>query len=400
MSSSAFLVRVLPAVILAGLTLGFVLAWVGGDDEDAATTGSELIFACNQTATDTEQAEACYGESFLKIISEAPGVEQGLAEVTRLAARLPYPSPLDRCHTFFHSYDIGERWAASHDIKLADLPSVLPRGRDSGCFRGFAHGVLLGVAPQLDASRPRRSAAEACGYLRDPFDHYTCLHGFGHVLSRTFEGAIREASASCARLAEADAAPCGEGVFHDHSVLLAARGGVSAAGPEYRRRLCLSQPRPVVVACWRYMVRALIPGRPGVGTVRRLCAELDSLSRRGCVLGVSTDAALLSHEETAPLGFCRRLQPSDQLACASAMRVPNFDPKDSVLHVQAMKACTALASSQRQPCIALMAQRLAILTDGKGSMASCSRLPDSSRHSCVTGVIRARGAPVSNFWEG
>jgi hypothetical protein len=56
-------------------------------------------------------------------------------------------------------------------VTLATLMEYLPRSNDPGCTAGFAHGLVTGVAPDIDSRRPHEAAA-VCGQVGTRYQRY------------------------------------------------------------------------------------------------------------------------------------------------------------------------------------------------------------------------------------
>jgi hypothetical protein len=99
-------------------------------------------------------------------------------------------------------HTVGRTYAADEGVTLATLMDHLPRGNDPGCRAGFAHGLVTGAAPDIDASRPRH-ALGVCGDAGTRFQRYSCVHGFGHAFMRIHGDRLELALPLCARWARA-----------------------------------------------------------------------------------------------------------------------------------------------------------------------------------------------------
>jgi hypothetical protein len=56
-------------------------------------------------------------------------------------------------------HTVGREFAADHDVTLETLMTYLPQTNEPGCSAGFAHGLVTGVAPEIDLGDPESSAA-------------------------------------------------------------------------------------------------------------------------------------------------------------------------------------------------------------------------------------------------
>ena len=76
----------------------------------------------------------------------------------------------------------------------------LPRSNDPGCSAGFGHGLVTGIAPQIQQLGPQRAAAEACGKADTRYEAYSCIHGFGHAFMRINSELLPRALDMCEQL--------------------------------------------------------------------------------------------------------------------------------------------------------------------------------------------------------
>ena len=91
----------------------------------------------------------------------------------------------------------------------------LPADNDPGCPAGFAHGLVTGVAPDIDPSEPRE-AASACDGAGTRFQRYSCVHGFGHAFMRLYQDQLEPALKLCTALGAQSAPDCAQGAYHDY----------------------------------------------------------------------------------------------------------------------------------------------------------------------------------------
>src|SRR5262245_28644778 len=120
---------------------------------------------------------------------------------------------LSSCHGIMHT--VGRTYAREQGVTLATLMDYLPRSNDPGCSAGFAHGLVTGVAPLLDPSRPR-AAASVCAGAGTRYRRYSCIHGFGHAFMRIYGDRLRPALALCRALGPRSAPDCAQGAYHDY----------------------------------------------------------------------------------------------------------------------------------------------------------------------------------------
>ena len=156
---------------------------------------------------------------------------------------------LSNCHVVMHT--VGRTYARDADVSLASLMDYLPQSNDPGCSAGFAHGLVTGVAPDIDPAKPGE-AAMACEDAGTRFQRYSCVHGIGHAFMRLYADQLEPALQLCVALG-ADVAPdCAQGAYHDY--WFAVKGADDATLREQPitdpRQLCGAQPEGFVRPCW------------------------------------------------------------------------------------------------------------------------------------------------------
>ena len=72
------------------------------------------------------------------------------------------------------------------DVTLATLMDYLPADNDPGCTAGFAHGLVTGVAPDIDPSAAARGGGGVRARRETRYQRYSCIHGFGHAFMRIY----------------------------------------------------------------------------------------------------------------------------------------------------------------------------------------------------------------------
>ena len=78
----------------------------------------------------------------------------------------------------------------------------LPQANDPGCSAGFAHGLVTGVAPQIDPVAAARGGG-VCADAGTRFQRYSCVHGFGHAFMRLYDDQLEPALELCDALGRA-----------------------------------------------------------------------------------------------------------------------------------------------------------------------------------------------------
>lgn len=141
-------------------------------------------------------------------------------------------------------HTVAREYVARHHVTLAKLMDYLPRSNDPACAAGFAHGLVTGVAPQIERAGGA-SAAAVCGKSSSRMQCYSCIHGFGHAFMRLNKDKL----VMCRALGSSAAQDCDQGAYHDY--WFAAKGlddapSQPALSP---RELCAAQPREFVRPC-------------------------------------------------------------------------------------------------------------------------------------------------------
>jgi hypothetical protein len=390
---------ILGLLVLAALAASGV-ACSGGDGEPEAsppstsagtTAEGEGLEACGETADD-DAARGCYAQE-LAALFEGEDDPSGPLEEAALAA---YSDPTGRllgdCHGLMHT--VGREFAVEHDVTLASLMTYLPQSNEPGCTAGFAHGLVTGVAPQIDLSRPAEAAA-VCDETETRYQRYSCVHGFGHAFMRLVREDLDEALRLCEALGEANAADCSQGSFHDY--WFAVIGADDTDPPEEvsddPAELCASQAPQFVRPCW---YRAFIDDRPdepvdGVEDIEALCAGLEGLQRQGCITAASVVGP---PDPSAQLAICTELEGEDAVSCIRGTKVQNLlglaAPEDLVALI---RQCDGFPAETKRACYRWLGKALAVLTDGAFEQFGCRSLPDApARRACLQGVRSMNGA--------
>jgi hypothetical protein len=383
------------AVAAAGvLAVGVALAVVprGEDKEPAPELRALEVEHCRAFADD--DARSCYSREFQAMVDGVEDPRPAVARITE-AARSEGGFLLENCHVVMHT--VGRTYAADAEVTLGTLMDYLPADNDPGCPAGFAHGLVTGVAPDIDASDPRE-AASACEGAGTRFQRYSCVHGFGHAFMRLYEDQLEPALKLCTALGP-EAPDCAQGAYHDYwfAVVGADEAKLSGEAVTDPYRLCGAQPEAYVRPCW---YRAFLENRPAgfrVGSpadIEDLCDELDGLQREGCV----TAASVIGPPDPAEqLRICSRLRGgSDAANCVRGTKVQNLQDAPTEAYVRLMGGCERFAATARGACYRWLGKALAVLTDGEFERTGCPRLGTAARRECEAGA-RTVDEPLVTF---
>ena len=362
--------------------------WTGGDTAPAEERGLE---ECG-SIEDADAARACYA-SALAALFEGENDPAGPLEEAAVAA---YSDPTGRllgdCHGLMHT--VGREFATEHEVTLANLMTYLPQSNEPGCTAGFAHGLVTGVAPQIDLSRPASSAA-VCDETDTRYQRYSCVHGFGHAFMRLVRENLDGALELCAALGDANAPDCSQGAFHDY--WFAVIGADDTEPPDEvvddPRDLCGAQDPQFVRPCW---YRAFVDDRPdqpveGAEDIEALCAGLAGLQRQSCITAASVVGP---PDPSAQLAICTQFEGEDAVSCIRGTKVQNLlataAPEDLVALI---RQCDGFPGQTKLECYRWLGKVLAVLTDGAFEDFGCGSLPDApARRVCVEGVRSMNGA--------
>jgi hypothetical protein len=391
---------ILSALVLAALAAAAV-GCSGDDDHPASATwtggettsgeAEQTLESCGGIA-DVDEARDCYAQALSGLFEGEEDPSSALEEVAVAAYSDPTGRLLGDCHGLMHT--VGREFAADHDVTLASLMTYLPQSNEPGCTAGFAHGLVTGVAPQIDLSQPAEAAA-VCDETETRYQRYSCVHGFGHAFMRLVREDLDEALRLCAALGEASAPDCSQGSFHDY--WFAVIGADDTEPPEDvigdPRELCAAQDAQFVRPCW---YRAFIDDRPdepvdGAEDIEALCAGLDGLQRQGCITAASVVGP---PDPSAQLAICTELQGEDAVSCVRGTKVQNLltvaTPEDLVALI---RQCDGFPGETKLACYRWLGKVLAVLTDGAFERFGCRSLPDApARRACAQGVRSMNGA--------
>ena len=295
-------------------------------------------------------------------------------------------------------HTVGRTYARDADVRLATLMDYLPQSNDPGCSAGFAHGLVSGVAPDIDPSHPDE-AATACADAGTRFQRYSCVHGVGHAFMRLYEDQLEPALELCVALGPGVAPDCAQGAYHDY--WFAVKGADDATLREQPitdpRQLCGSQPDEFVRPCW---YRAFLETRPSGFQLETpqdlddLCADLDGIQREGCLTG----AAVIGPSDPAvQLRICAALEaPTDAANCVRGTKVQNLLDASTRDYVRLIEGCEQFAAEARAACYRWLGKALAVVTDGRFARSGCPQLATAAaRRHCQEGARTMNEALVT-----
>ncbi len=326
----------------------------------------------------------CYVKGLLADIEASKDPSRELPRIDQLA-KTGGPFLRVGCHALMHQ--VGREYAKRHHLTLSDLQHYLPRSNSSGCSAGFAHGLIMELAPQVMEAGPKKAAA-MCTRLSTRFRRYTCIHGLGHAYMRVYAEQIPFAIAMCRQLGRANAQDCAQGVFHDYWISRAGRDHtVHTAGPSSPRVVCGKVAPLYVRPCW-YRVFIELPPKGGVQSradMLRLCRGLTGLQRSGCLTAASV--VLLVPDVYSHVRMCARLPTEDQADCVrgvSGEEVENWPSAQLAL----IRLCSKFEPEARPGCYEWFGKALSVVTNGD-FMKTCAELDSQkARDACEAGAKR------------
>ena len=369
------------ALMGVGATAAFVLP-AGGGEPAPAPRRVDLEHCGRATA---DEARACYASDFLAFVSGADDPRAAVAAITK-AVRARGGGLLADCHVIMHT--VGRTYARRAGVTLGTLMDHLPRDNDPGCPAGFAHGLVTGVAPDIDPDRPRDALA-VCGAAQTRFQRYSCIHGFGHAFMRIYADRLDLALPLCRALGP-QAPDCAQGAYHDYWLSVLGADDTSAPADAVRdpRALCAAQPAVFVRPCW---YRAFLENRPAGFVLETpadldgACAGLTGRQRGGCI----TAAALIGPSDpAAQLAICARLAAAaDAASCVRGTKVAKALESPTAARLRLIDGCRRFAAAARAACYRWLGKALAVVTDGAFARDGCPRLsPPGARRACEQGA--------------
>jgi hypothetical protein len=388
--------RVLLALAVAvagGVAVGALVLTGGDDSESASVLRAANVERCD--GIDPSEARDCYAREFLAMIEKREDPRPAIEEITRVSRR-DRGFLLTSCHVVMHT--VGRRYARDAGVTLATLMDHLPRGNDPGCAAGFAHGLVTGVGPDIEPSRPRDSL-RVCAEAGTRFQRYSCIHGFGHAFMRIYGDRLALALPLCRALGPGSAPDCAQGAYHDYwFAVLGADDAVPPAGPVRNpRELCAAQPASFVRPCW---YRSFLENRSEgfeletAEDLESLCEGLVGVQRGGCI----TAASLIGPPDpAAQLGICAQLvDGSDAADCVRGTKVQNLLDASTGTYLRVIERCRLFRDGARAACYRWLGKALAVVTDGAFGREGCPRLRSAdARRECRAGARRMEEALVT-----
>jgi hypothetical protein len=388
--AARFSLRVLALVVASVLALGAaaVVLLRGSGGEERAANGEE----CRGLADNT--ARECYTRAFTAMVRDEADPRPAVAAIAASAWRQG-GFLLPNCHGIMHT--VGRAYAAAADVSLANLMDYLPADNDPGCTAGFAHGLVTGVAPDIDPRHPRE-AATVCAEAGTRYQRYSCTHGFGHAFMRIYGDRLTPALTLCRALGPRAAPDCAQGAYHDYwfAVVGADDATLSEGAVTDPRRLCASQATEFVRPCW---YRAFIDNRPagfvarGPGDLDRLCTGLAKLQRQACM----TAASVIGPPDPAlQLRLCAGLvNAADAESCIRGTKVQNLLGYPIDAFVDLIGRCESFGGAVRAACYRWLGKTLAVLTNGEFARTGCPRLASPGARLCRDGARSMNEALVT-----
>jgi hypothetical protein len=384
------------ALVLAAAAVGAALALRGGDGEEgaapAATSPAAGIESCQGSASEAEARE-CFIREIRAMVEAADdpaaAVEQ-FGEEVRAGGNAGF---IAACHGLMHT--VGREYARDHELTLATLMDALPRSNDAACAAGFAHGLVTGVAPQINVSDPEASA-EICAETETRYQRYSCIHGFGHAFMRLSEEQLEPALRLCDALGADAASDCAQGAFHDYWFAVSGLDDTSAPDDSETdpRVLCGAQAERFVRQCW---YRAFIE-RPPAGAVDtpvdllQLCDGLAGVQREGCVTAASVVGP---SDPRAQMAICAGLRGGDAVACVHGVKVQNFLEGTTADYLELIGRCDLFSGKTATACYRWLGKTIAVVTNGAFADDGCVQLNGPPKKACQAGARELNGPLVT-----
>jgi hypothetical protein len=355
-----------------------------------AATGD--LSACAGLVQDA--GRACYTRE-IRVIVDAAGAKP-LPAVQRIAEAAYADGSgflLANCHGIMHT--IGREWAVAHHLTLSHLMDYVPRSSDPGCSAGFGHGLVTGIAPQIQRLGPK-AAARTCAKAETRYENYSCIHGLGHAFMRINMEMLPKALSMCEQLGE-DAPDCAQGAYHDYWFSIS---GYDATKQQAKpiddpRALCGAQPAAFVRSCW---YRSFLEAGGGKrvqspAELEQLCDNLAGIQRAGCVTGASLIGPADPREQ---LKICAALPRADQLDCVRGAKVQNILSYPGQLAVELVDGCGRLKTANA--CTRWLGRVIGVFSNGAFKRTGCPKLSTpAARRSCAAGVNGMDEGPLVTF---
>jgi len=395
-SGRARLLLGIAIVALAGVAAAAALVAFGGSDGAArpVAVASELD-SCVAVADD-DARRTCYADKLEELVGP---VDDPRAIVKRIADHAWADRAgflLGNCHGLMHT--VGRTYAVKHDVKLATLMDYLPQSNDPGCSAGFAHGLVSGVAPQIDPTQPKAAAA-VCDRSRTRYQRYSCIHGFGHAFMRVYNEQLEPALGLCRKLGKVEDSDCAQGVFHDYWFSVSGYDGTKAFAPNPERdprALCAKQAPDFVAPCW---YRAFVDTRPAgffvssAAQAGAICGEIERVQRSACITAASV---IGPPDPVDQLKLCADFDSEDAVSCIHGTKVQNLLGSPTSTYLRVIHGCARFAGGTRTACYSWLGKPLSVITDGGFARDGCPTLAPRDRAACLAGA-RSMNGPLVTF---
>jgi hypothetical protein len=388
------------AAAVVGIATALASGCGGGKETASPSTNGQSrslnarLASC--TSTDTDAMRACYTRTLVGVVDAARDPRPEVAKITALAWQSPTGFLLPNCHVIMHA--VGRSYVKRHHVTLGKVMSFLPLSNDPSCPAGFSHGLIIGVAPQIDLANPKSSARQ-CRRSATRYERYSCVHGFGHAFMRLTGEQIHPSLALCLRLGRAWGLDCSGGVFHDYWLAVEGYDNAKSPGPapvRSPRALCAAQPPLFVKACW---YRSFLESRPAgfqadsAATMTRLCSGLRALQRDACITAASV---IGPPDPAAQLAVCAQFRGPDALSCIHGTKVQNLLRFPESTYVGVIRGCERFAGSTRTGCYEWLGKTISVVTNGSFRRDGCTKLSATARTACVAGA-RSMNGPLVTF---
>jgi hypothetical protein len=370
-------------VLAAGGVAGAL--WLGDDPPERPPSLRALDLEPCRGLQDAE-ARDCFARRFQTVVDGKEDPRPGVEAISKLAWG-EGGFLLTNCHVVMHT--VGRTYARDSGVTLANLMEHLPLSNDPGCSAGFAHGLVTGVAGDIDPERPA-AAAGACAKAGTRWQRYSCVHGFGHAFMRLYADQLEPALELCTALGPDTAPDCAQGAYHDYwfAVVGADDATLREQPVTDPRRLCASQPDEYVRPCW---YRAFLETRPEGFVVEAaedlddLCEDLDGVQRSGCITGASV---IGPSDPFAQLRLCAALEAAgDAVSCVRGTKAQNLLDARPGTFVRLIEGCSSFAPAARGGCYQWLGKAITVVTDGRFGRTGCPRLGAAdARRWCAEGA--------------
>jgi hypothetical protein len=380
------------ALVAAGGALALVVLGVAAlavflSRGDASPRGPDVAGALSRCAAlGADAARPCYATALEELVGPAADPRAVVERIADAAWAAPGAFLLPNCHGLMHT--VGREYAGAHHVTLSTLMDYLPASNDPGCSAGFAHGLISGVAPLIDPSKPQALAA-VCDRTQTRYQRYSCVHGFGHAFMRVYNERLEPALALCTKLGPTRASDCAQGAFHDYWFSVAGFDNTRAAGSAPvtdPRVLCAGQRTAFVAPCWyRAFVdtRATRPQTSSPADIERLCSGLSGDQRGACVTAASV---IGPPDPVDQLAICAELETDDAESCIHGTKVQNLIEYPEATHVDLIRHCGFFRNDARLECYRWLGRTLSVITNGRFGETGCPQLVPDAAAFCEEGA--------------